>query len=91
MDDKKARLTSLKDELELDEESRSLFEALRAYRLDLARAESVPPFVVASDRTLREIARLRPMNLGELLQVHGIGPSKAEKYGAGFLSVIAGD
>jgi ATP-dependent DNA helicase RecQ len=91
IDEKAARRTSLKDELELDEESRELFEALRAHRLELARTESVPPFVVASDRTLREIARLRPMSLGELLQVHGIGPSKAEKYGAGLLLVVNGD
>ena len=48
------------DDLKLDVEARALFEALRLYRLELARREAVPPYVVASDRTLRDIARLRP-------------------------------
>ncbi|MHB8793648.1 MAG: RecQ family ATP-dependent DNA helicase [Thermoleophilia bacterium] len=89
-DGKPARPTSLKDELELDEEARVLFEALRAHRLELARSDAVPPFVIASDRTLRDIARLRPETLDQLLEAHGIGPAKTEKYGAGFLSVVNG-
>jgi ATP-dependent DNA helicase RecQ len=71
-----------------DESTRSLFEALRAHRLSVARSEAVPPFVVASDRTLRELARLRPRTQSELLEAHGMGPVKAARYGAGFLSVI---
>jgi ATP-dependent DNA helicase RecQ len=67
----------------------ALFEALRSHRLTVARAEGVPPYVVASDRTLREIASLRPRSLGELTDAHGIGPRKAERYGAGFLAVVA--
>jgi ATP-dependent DNA helicase RecQ len=71
-----------------DESTRSLFEALRAHRLSVARSEAVPPFVVASDRTLRELARLRPKTQSQLLEAHGMGPVKAARYGAGFLSVI---
>jgi ATP-dependent DNA helicase RecQ len=71
-----------------DESTRSLFEALRAHRLSVARSEAVPPFVVASDRTLRDIARLRPRTESELLEAYGMGPVKAARYGAGFLSVI---
>jgi len=51
---------------ELDAAGRALFEALRRHRLEVARAEGVPPYVVASDRTLREIAGLRPSNALEL-------------------------
>jgi ATP-dependent DNA helicase RecQ len=65
-----------------------LFEALRAHRLDVARLESVPPYVVASDRTLREIVILKPGTNAELQQVHGIGATKAERYGEGLLSVV---
>lgn len=65
-----------------------LFEALREHRLDTARAAGVPPYVVASDRTLREMVLERPRNSDELQRVHGIGPSKAEKYGEGFLAVL---
>jgi ATP-dependent DNA helicase RecQ len=66
-----------------------VFEALRAHRLALSRREGVPPYVVASDRTLRELASARPRTAGDLLGVYGIGPAKAERYGAGFLDVIA--
>jgi ATP-dependent DNA helicase RecQ len=68
----------------------ALFETLRAHRLALAREQGVPPYVVASDRTLREMAALKPRTPAELLAVHGIGPAKAERYGRGFLDVIAG-
>jgi ATP-dependent DNA helicase RecQ len=67
----------------------AVFEALRAHRLALSRAQGVPPYVVASDRTLREMATLQPRTLGQLLAVHGIGQAKAERYGAGFLQVVA--
>jgi ATP-dependent DNA helicase RecQ len=50
----------------------------------------MPPYVIASDRTLREIAALRPSNLRELELAHGIGPAKREKYGAGLLAAMLG-
>jgi len=76
------------DEDVLDGEARALFEALRAWRLARARAESVPPYVVASDRTLRDLARLRPRDRAALEQAHGIGPARAERYGAELLAVV---
>jgi ATP-dependent DNA helicase RecQ len=75
-------------EFALDDAALELFEALRAHRLAVARADSVPPFVVASDRTLRAIALARPQTERDLLAVHGMGPVKAARYGAGFLSVL---
>jgi ATP-dependent DNA helicase RecQ len=74
----------------LDAEGGALFEALRRHRLALARREGVPPYVIASDRTLREIAMLRPHELQELELAYGIGPAKLEKYGAGLLAVVSG-
>ena len=73
---------------ELDESGRALFEALRAYRIETAREAKVPPYVIASDRTLRDIAALRPDSIEELKLAHGIGPSKAEKYGEDLLQLI---
>jgi ATP-dependent DNA helicase RecQ len=67
----------------------ALFEALRRHRLAVARAEGVAPFIVASDRTLRDIAALRPRDLVELERAHGVGPHKAARYGAGLLEVVA--
>jgi ATP-dependent DNA helicase RecQ len=66
-----------------------LFEALRRHRLDVAREEGVAPFIVASDRTLRDIARLRPRTLDELQLAYGIGQQKALRYGRGLLQVVA--
>ncbi len=46
--------------------------------------------VIASDRTLREIALLRPRNLEELELAHGIGPARRDRYSAGLLAVVKG-
>ncbi len=75
--------------IEMDGAAANVFEALRAHRLTVSRAQGVPPFVVASDRTLREVAVLRPRTLDALMAVHGIGATKAERYGRGFLDVVA--
>ncbi|MEO8452839.1 MAG: HRDC domain-containing protein, partial [Gemmatimonadota bacterium] len=65
-----------------------LFEALRARRLELARTDRVPPYVVASDRTLHELAELKPRSIEALQGIYGIGPAKAAKYGQDLLAVI---
>jgi ATP-dependent DNA helicase RecQ len=73
---------------ELDVAAAEIFEALRVYRREVAHREGVPPYVVASDRSLRDLARLCPRSPAELQLAHGIGPAKAEKYGAELLAVI---
>ena len=73
----------------LDAAAQILFEALRRERVELARAQGVPAYVVAHDRTLRELAEVRPRSEQELLEVPGFGPHKTEKFGAAFLRVIA--
>ena len=77
------------DGVDLDAEATVVFEALRRHRMTRARADGVPPYVVASDRTLREIAMLRPRNPAELALAHGIGPTKLERYGEGLLAAVA--
>jgi ATP-dependent DNA helicase RecQ len=76
-------------EVPLDEGSRELYESLRVHRASIARERGVPAYVVALDRTLVELAALRPRSRDELLTVHGMGPSRAEQYGEGLLAVIA--
>jgi ATP-dependent DNA helicase RecQ len=71
------------------ERDEKLFEALRRHRLRLAREHGVPPYVVAGDRTLREIAAARPATFDELCALYGIGPARAKKYGPGLLEVVA--
>ena len=77
------------DDATPDAAAESLFQALRAERLRAAQREGVAPFIVASDRTLRDIALLRPRTLDELREAHGIGPHKAERYGSVWLEVVA--
>ncbi|MCC6771849.1 MAG: ATP-dependent DNA helicase RecQ [Gemmatimonadaceae bacterium] len=72
----------------LSDEDAHLFQALRARRLELARTERVPPYVVASDRTLRELAELRPRSVRDLEGIYGIGPAKAARYGEAFIEVV---
>jgi ATP-dependent DNA helicase RecQ len=65
-----------------------LLERLRTQRTTLARAESVPPYCVFHDRTLRDIAAQLPTDLQALRRIRGIGEAKAHKYGDIFLAVI---
>ncbi|MEY4544737.1 MAG: hypothetical protein RL685_932 [Pseudomonadota bacterium] len=74
----------------LAEGDEALFQALRAHRLTIAREAAVAPYVIASDRSLRELAAQRPRDLGQLLDMYGFGQTRAERYGAGFLAVIDG-
>ena len=67
----------------------ALFDALRRLRLELAAGQRVPAYVIAHDRTLRELARLRPMTIAALGAVPGLGPGKVERYGAALVRVIA--
>jgi ATP-dependent DNA helicase RecQ len=69
---------------------RALFERLRAVRLETARQRGVPPYVIFHDATLREMARLRPTSIAELLSVKGVGARKADDLGEIFLSAIRG-
>ena len=67
---------------------RSLFERLRAVRLEIAQSRGVPPYVIFHDATLREMARIRPTTVRALLTVKGVGARKAEDLGDTFLAAI---
>jgi ATP-dependent DNA helicase RecQ len=69
---------------------RDLFEALRARRLELAKANGLAPFMVFPDRTLIELAARRPGDLATLDTINGIGRAKRERWGEDFLAVIRG-
>jgi ATP-dependent DNA helicase RecQ len=65
-----------------------LFEALRAHRLAIAREQGVAPYVIASDRSLRDLCLLKPKNLAELLDVYGFGETRAERYGPALIEIV---
>jgi ATP-dependent DNA helicase RecQ len=77
------------DEEPLDAIEALLFESLREVRLELAKSEGVPAYVIAHDRTLRELARMHPRDMDELRSVPGFGERKLERYGEAFLEVLA--
>ncbi|WP_317645330.1 DNA helicase RecQ [Sporosarcina sp. GW1-11] len=66
-----------------------LFNELRALRLKLAQEAGVPPFVIFSDKTLRDMVAKMPTTDEELLTVQGVGETKLERYGDVFLEIIA--
>lgn len=70
-------------------EDQELMAALKATRLQLARQEEVPLYVIFSNATLADMARRRPQTMEEFLSVSGVGEVKARKYGAAFLAVLA--
>ncbi|MDX1643876.1 MAG: DNA helicase RecQ, partial [Thermoanaerobaculia bacterium] len=85
---KKAKRSAVAASLESTAD-RDLFDALRAKRLELARAQGVPPYVVFSDRSLVEMAVARPADLASMEEIHGVGEVKLDRYGPTFLEVIA--
>jgi len=72
----------------LDGAEAELLDELRHVRRRIAKADDVPPYVVASNRTLEEVARTRPMNRKALLAVHGMGPQRYKRYGAELLRTV---
>ena len=87
--DKKAARPSTKQKPDfLSDEARQLFEKLRRLRLDLSKKLGVPPYVVFHDKTLTEMAALKPSSRREFLQINGVGEQKAEKFGDVFLNAI---
>ena len=72
-----------------DRPTKGLFERLRAWRLERARADEVPAFVVLHDATLRELATAKPASEQDLAAVKGFGPTKLERYADDVLAVIA--
>lgn len=67
-----------------------VYESLRQWRTEQAKARQVPPYIVATDAVLRAIDAARPADLVQLQAIRGIGPQKAATYGPAILAVVAG-
>ena len=66
-----------------------LFEALRAWRRETAKAQGVPPYVIFHDATLRAVAAAKPSSLSALSAIEGIGDTKLERHGESLLGALA--
>jgi ATP-dependent DNA helicase RecQ len=73
---------------DLSEADSAMFATLKRWRLEQARQQGVPPYVVFHDRTLIEIACRRPTSLDDLAAVGGVGRAKLERYGPGLLELL---
>ncbi len=73
---------------DLENDSKEVFELLRAYRKELAKKQNVPPYIIFHDTTLLAMAKEAPVTLDDMRNISGVGESKLEKYGEGFLEVI---
>ena len=73
----------------LPDADRALFQALREKRMEIARLQNLPPYVIFHDRTLIELAAARPASRAEMAAVPGVGEAKLTRYGPAFLAVIA--
>ena len=76
-------------EASLSSAQQALFERLKWWRVETARAHNVPAYVIFHDATLREIARAMPISLQDLRQVSGVGEKKLESYGAEIIRLIS--
>jgi ATP-dependent DNA helicase RecQ len=74
--------------LPLDDAAHGRFEALKAWRAEVAREHNLPAYIVFHDATLAEMAQTRPDSMGELAQISGVGAKKLEAYGHEILRVL---
>jgi len=72
----------------LSAENEGLFERLRQLRMEIAKEEKVPPYIVFSDKTLVHMCLEKPQNKKEMLKISGVGEFKYQKYGERFLEVL---
>jgi RecQ family ATP-dependent DNA helicase len=83
----KASRGTTAEPVELTGMSAALVAKLKEWRTSEAKRLRVPPFIVCHDRALNAVAAARPENLRQLLEVDGIGPAKAEKFGEAILEI----
>ena len=71
-------------------EDKELFERLRQLRIQVAREEHLPPYIIFSDKTLHELATYKPQTIAAFGTIYGVGENKQAKYGAIFVETITG-
>ena len=77
-----------KRNLDTEDIDKELFDALRALRLSLAKENKIPPYLIFSDKTLKDMCAVMPRNKTDFMTVPGVGIVKCSRYGDAFLEVI---
>ena len=86
--EKRQRVKAERAQALTSEDDASLWEILRAHRLELARTQGVPPYVIFHDSTLLEMTRTVPTSIEAMASINGIGQVKLERYGDSFLDLL---
>lgn len=82
------RPARLRTQLTESPDTAALFELLRQKRRELADKQGVPPFMVFSDKTLHDMAQVKPQTSRDFLEVNGVGQQKLARYGQLMMDVI---
>ena len=85
---KKSKSSTRREQRQAAVPGDALWQALKNKRLELAKAQGVPPYVIFHDTSLIEIHQRKPQTLGEFATISGVGQSKLQRYGAEFIAVI---
>ena len=90
---KKERLTVQKAETKkkvtyFDDYDVDIYDKLRTLRTQIASEKGIPPYIVFSDKTLKDLSVKQPKSKEDMLDVHGIGEVKFERYGKEFLEIL---
>jgi len=93
IDLKKERLTVQKAKVKrkvtfFDDYDAEMYDKLRELRREIASEKGIPPYIVFSDKTLKDLSVKQPENKEEMLEIHGIGEVKFERYGEAFLGIF---
>ena len=89
---KKEYKTDTQDQTKLlkieTQKEKDLLALLKSKRLEIAKAQKVPPYVVFHDKTLVEMIKVKPMSIDNMSEITGIGEAKIRRYGQVFLNVL---
>lgn len=89
-----AKVKAVKNKVALGLEGnleQELFSKLKAKRMEIAKAQNLPPYVVFHDKTLIEMVKVKPQNFEDLGKIGGVGEAKIKRYGEVFLEILNGD
>lgn len=89
LDERRQLSRRIDPKADLDDNEKSIFDALRSWRAARAKQEGIPPYMIANNRQLSKMVKLNVMTKADLSKVHGIGEAKIERYGDEILRTIA--
>jgi ATP-dependent DNA helicase RecQ len=85
---KELKIKSTLTKNQLNDDDLILFDQLKAKRLELAKRQNLPPYIIFHDKTLIQMTQIKPQTLEQMSKISGVGQNKISKYGQIFLEII---